>query len=820
MIDGVIERAALDLPVRAALPELQEALAERGAAVLVAPPGTGKTTLVPLALAGSVAGRVVVAEPRRVAVRAAAARMAVLLGERVGDRVGYAIRGERRSGPDTRVEVVTTGLLVARLQRDPELAGVGAVVLDECHERHLDTDLALAFAVDARAVLRPDLRLLATSATAATDALAAALDGPVVTAPDAMHPVDVVWCPPPRPVPPPRGMRVEPALLDHVAAVVRRALVQAAGDVLVFLPGRKEIDDVARRLGGAGGATGTGSAVEAEVLTLHGGQDAARQEAVLGGSSGGRCVVLATAIAETSLTVPGVRIVVDAGLSRRPWTDHARGLDALVTVLASQSSATQRAGRAGREAPGTVYRCWSEAEHAHRDRHDDPEVAHADLTGFALQLARWGTPDGTGLALLDAPPEAAFDAARTLLHGLELTDGAGITERGRAVATAGVHPRLGRALLDGTAAVGADTATEVVALLAADVPGDSDDLDERWRAARAGNDPRWRAEVRRLRQVNESGRRGDHDRSHGGAVVALAYPDRLARARSADSREYLTTGGTGVELAVSSALRGAPWLAVADAVRGPGDRVARVRLAVPIDEDLAREAAAGWWHDDAVVAWEDGDVVVERRERLGAIVLARRPLARPDPAAVAAAVRDGLATEGLALLRWDDAATALRARLAFLHAARGEPWPAVDDEALLARLDEWLDLTRVRRRADLARLKIAPALRHLVPWSEAGRLDELAPTHVTTPDGRRVRVDYTDPAAPVVALKVQHAFGWERAPVLAGVPVVVHLLSPAGRPAAVTADLASFWDSGYPQVRAELRGRYPKHAWPEDPRHP
>ena len=243
-----------------------------------------------------------------------------------------------------------------------------------------------------------------------------------------------------------------------------------------------------------------------------------------------------------------------------------------------------------------------------------------------------------------------------------------------------------------------------------------------------------------------------------------------------------------------------------------------MRLAVPIDEDLAREAAAGWWHDDAVVAWEDGDVVAERRERLGAIVLARRPLARPDPAAVAAAVRDGLAAEGLGLLRWDDAATALRARLAFLHAARGDPWPAVDDDALVARLDEWLDLTRVRRRADLARIKVASALRHLVPWSEAGRLDELAPTAVTTPSGRRVRVDYTDPAAPVVALKVQQAFGWERAPVLAGVPVVVHLLSPAGRPAAVTADLASFWTSGYPQVRAELRGRYPKHAWPEDPR--
>ncbi|GAA4923124.1 ATP-dependent helicase HrpB [Actinomycetospora succinea] len=804
----MIDEVDLDLPVRAALPELGAALDERGAAVLVASPGTGKTTLVPLALAGAVGGQVVVAEPRRVAVRAAAQRMAWLLGEPVGGRVGYAIRGERRTGPETRVEVVTTGLLVARLQRDPELAGVDAVVLDECHERHLDTDLALAFAVDARGALRPDLRLLATSATAAADDLAAALEGPVVTAPDPMHPVDVVWNPPARPVPPPRGMRVEPAFLDHVAATVRRALAEAPGDVLVFLPGRREIDDVARRLG----------RVDAEVLTLHGGQDAAQQDAVLGGTGEGGRVVLATSIAETSLTVPGMRVVVDAGLSRRPWTDHARGLDALVTVLASQAAATQRAGRAGREAPGAVFRCWSEAEHAHRDRHDAPEVAQADLAGFALQLARWGTPDGAGLALLDPPPPTAFEAAREVLRGLGLSgDGGDITERGRAVATAGVHPRLGRALIDGAQAVGADTATEVVALLAADVPGDTDDLDERLRTAR--DDPRWRAEVRRLRQVDGLPRRGSGARG-AAAVVALAYPDRLARARADDARGYLTTGGTGVELTAGSRLRGCPWLAVADAVRGPGDRVARVRLAVPVDEDLAREAAAGWWHDDAVVAWEDGDVVAERRERLGAIVLARRPLTDPDPAAVAAAVRDGLAAEGLDLLRWDDAATALRARLAFLHAALGEPWPAVDDESLLARLDEWLDLTRVRRRADLARVKVAPALRHLVPWSQVGRLDELAPERVTTPSGRSVRVDYTDPAAPVVALTVQQAFGWERAPVLAGVPVVVHLLSPAGRPTAVTADLASFWDSGYPQVRAELRGRYPKHAWPEDPRTP
>ncbi len=815
----------LDLPVRAALPSLTAALGEHGAAVLVAPPGTGKTTLVPLALAGQVDGRVLVAEPRRVAVRAAAARMASLLGEKVGERVGYAIRGERK--PGSRIEVVTTGLLVARLQHDPELAGVDAVVLDECHERHLDTDLALAFTVDAR-VLRPDLRLLATSATAAADRLSAALEGPVVTAPDPLHDVAIRWTPPPRPVPPPQGMRVEPALLDHVAATTRRALAEADGDVLVFLPGRREIDDVARRLSGT----------DVEVLPLHGGLTAAAQDVVLAGNqrgdlltsnvSGGprlpaRRVVLSTSIAETSLTVPGVRVVVDAGLSRQPWTDHARGLDALVTVLASQSSATQRAGRAGREAPGVAYRCWSEAEHAHRDRDDDPEVAHADLAAFALALARWGTPDAAGLALLDPPPPAAFDAARAMLRGLGLVDEDGsITSRGRVVAGVGVHPRLGRALLDGADVVGSRLATEVVALLATAGPVGSDDLEERLRAVRSGNDPGWRAEVRRLDRALRDRPAGQADgvtlARSAATVVALAYPDRLARARGADSREFLTTGGTGVEVGPSSSLRGQAWLVVADAARGPGDRVARVRLAVPIDEDLARSAASHLHTDDEVVAWEDGDVVAERRERLGAIVLARRPIPQPTVEALAPAVRKGLEAEGLDLLRWTDDVTALRRRLAFLHAAVGEPWPAVDDASLLDRADEWLDLSRVRRRADLARL--TPPLTALLPWPEAARLDELAPTHVVTPDGRRVRVDYSEPDTPTVALKLQHAFGWEQAPELAGVPVVVHLLSPAGRPAAVTADLASFWDEGYRQVRAELRGRYPKHAWPEDPRRP
>jgi ATP-dependent helicase HrpB len=798
------------LPVEKVLPAVGDALRGAGAAVLVAPPGSGKTTVVPLALMERTSGRIVVAEPRRIAARAAARRMAATLGERVGGRVGYAVRGDRRVSAATRVEVVTTGVLVRRLQRDPDLPGTGAVILDECHERHLDSDLALAFCVDVRATLRPDLWLLATSATADATVLARALGtAEVVVADEALHPVEVVWAPPPRPVDAPHGLRVDPRLLDHVAATVRRALAEHDGDVLVFLPGAGEITAVASRLR------------DATVLTLHGRQDAASQDAVLRPGTTGRRVVLASAVAESSLTVPGVRVVVDAGLSRVPRTDHARGLGALATVPVSRSTADQRAGRAGREAPGVVYRCWSPAAHDRLPAQPEPEIAVADLTGFALDLACWGDPDGAGLALPDRPPAGAMQVAVQTLRALGAVDAGGrVNARGRAIASVGAHPRLARALLDGARAVGADRVAQVVALLTEQTSGE--DLVAAWRRQRSSADHHWKAEVGRLRADAGDWPRTDlPDDLAAGLVVGLAYPERLARARRPGGTAYLMVGGTAADLAPGSVLAGASWLAIAVADRDPGRPAARIRMAAAIDEATARVAGADHLVEGEEVAWSGGDVVARAFERLGAVTLVERPLRDPDRDALDRALLEGLRREGLGLLRWDRDARALRERMAFCWQSLGAPWPEVSDEALLRGAREWLgpELHAARRRADLERVDVAGALRRLLPWPQAAALDRVAPERLTAPGGSRLRVDYTDPQAPVLALRVQEAFGWREAPVIADgrVPVLLHLLSPARRPVAVTRDLPSFWRTGYPRVRAELRGRYPRHAWPEDP---
>ncbi|MFB7235561.1 ATP-dependent RNA helicase [Streptomyces sp. NPDC056269] len=875
----MIRNDALDrLPVRHAVPELLAALDRRGAAVLSAPPGTGKTTLVPLALAGLIGEgprrRVLVAEPRRMAVRAAARRMAWLLGEEAGGTVGFSVRGERRTGPSTRVEVVTTGILLQRLQRDPELAGVDVVLLDECHERHLDADTAMAFLVDVRATLRPELKLIAASATsdaAAWADLLTVLDGggpaPVVRSSGEGHGCRVFFEAPPPGVRPAHGTWVDPALLRHVAATVRLALERHEGDVLCFLPGTGEIARTAGML----------ADVDAEVLQLHGRAPAAVQDAVLRGTEPGgtRRVVLATSVAESSLTVPGVRIVVDSGLAREPRTDHARGLGSLATVTVSEATATQRTGRAGREAFGFVYRCWAEASDGGRPRFPSPEIKVADLADFALRAACWGDPTAEGLALLDAPPAGAMTAARSVLGSIGAVDEAGrATDRGVRMSRLGLHPRLGRALLDGAPEVGVRRAAEVVALLSEEPPRDyGDDLAAAWRAARRGADgygARWKAEARRLERSaaevagGASGGSGASGASGGsgapgaseasgaskasgapgasgasarpgaaggsagpaagddavaGLVTALAFPERVARAR--EQGGYLMVSGSGARLDEGSGLRATPWLAVAVADRTARDATARVRLAAVVDEDMARRAAGHLRSTGEEVRWEDGDVVARSVDRLGAVELTVRPLgAKADPALLREALLDGLRREGSGLLRWSREAGELRARLAFLHREVGEPWPDVADEALVERADEWLEpeLSRAARRADLGRIDAGEALRRLLPWAsgEAGRLGELAPERIEVPSGSRIRVEYGG-ERPVLAVKLQEMFGLAETPRVAGVPVLVHLLSPAGRPAAVTADLASFWRDGYRSVRAELRGRYPKHPWPEDP---
>ncbi|MGW5787678.1 ATP-dependent RNA helicase [Streptomyces sp. NPDC003757] len=694
------------LPVRGALPALHEALEGHGTAVLVAPPGTGKTTLVPLALAGLLGGqaaparRVVVAEPRRIAARAAARRMAWLLGERPGASVGHTVRGERVVGRHTRVEVVTTGVLLQRLQRDQELTGVDVVVLDECHERHLDADTTAAFLWDVRQALRPELRLVAASATTDAEGWSGLLgDAPVVEAAGVSYPVEVVWTPPARPVRPPHGMRVDPALLAHVASVVRRALAERDGDVLCFLPGVGEISRVAGQLGGL---------ADVDVLQVHGRASAAVQDAVLAPGARRR-VVLATSVAESSLTVPGVRVVVDAGLAREPRVDHARGLSALTTVRASRAAARQRAGRAGREAPGVVYRCWAEAEDARLPRFPAPEIKVADLTAFALQAACWGDPDASGLALLDPPPAGAMRAARSVLEAVGAVDPAGrATQRGARLARLGLHPRLGRALLDARAAgarpapraasgapapgsgrAGADAVAEVVGLLSEEAPREyGDDLAAALRAARRAGDAygaRWRAEVRRLRGAVEDGDGGDDGRGQlgddalAGLVAALAFPERVAKK---DGGSYLMVSGTRAELPEASALRGAPWIAVAVADRPVGKGHARVQLGAVVDENTARLAAGALLTERDEVNWADGDVVARRVERLGAVELSARPLTGADPGLVRDALLEGLRREGLGLLRRSAEAGLLRKRLAFLRRHLGDPWPDVGDEAL------------------------------------------------------------------------------------------------------------------------------------------
>ena len=893
-----------DLPVVVGLPRLRELLAGAGAGaagpapavVVTAPPGTGKTTLIPPLVADVVARllpggagrprRVVVTQPRRVAARAAARRLAALLGEPVGRTVGYAVRGERVVGRDTRIEIVTAGLLLRRLQDDPELSGAAAVVLDEVHERSLDSDLLLALLLDARGALREDLRLVAMSATADLTRLPALLGAPgspapVLDVPSPLHPIAEHWAPPPSAVARlgPHGVPRE--FLAHVAATAERALDERPGDALVFLPGAREVDDVVARLRRA-------LPESVDVLPLHGRLPAAAQDAALAPSAPGRRrVVVSTNVAESSLTVSGVRIVVDSTLTRRPHLDVARAMSGLVTVGVSRSAGIQRAGRAGREGPGAVHRCCTPVDWARSPQAPSPEIASADLTRAALELAVWGAPDGAGLTWIEPPPEAAMRVARRTLTGLGLVEDGAVTALGRAVAALPAGVREARALLAAAQKVGIRRAAEAAALLTADLRAPAADLTALARRVREGGavGRAWRAEAKRLEAAasradsavvaalappaSSSAPAASSPSSAAppsapasssavppsaptpvpaggggevqvaglaqtvGMVTALARPEWIARRRGpapmpGRSATYATVGGTGVRLPPDSPLASSPWLAVADVDLTPGRGDALIRAAAPIDEELALDVAAPWLVREERTGWVDGRLRSERVRRLGAIELGVAPAGAPSPAAVADAVVAACREQGPGILPWEDGAAGLRARLALLHRELGEPWPAMDDDSLLARAGDWLapaveQLAARSRRFDLGALDLTTALRTLLPWPQAARLDELVPERIKVPSGSRVRVEYDACGErPVLAVRVQECFGWEETPrVVDGrVPVLLHLLSPARRPVAVTDDLRSFWAGPYQQVRHEMRGRYPKHAWPEDPRRP
>ena len=792
------------LPFAAASAPLAEAVRARGVAVVEAPPGTGKTTLAPAVIAGCVTGRVVVTQPRRVAARAAARRLASLTGTAVGDVAGFTVRGERSGGASMRVEMVTPGVLLRRLLRDPSLDGVGAVILDEVHERGLDTDLLVGLLSEVRE-LRPDLAVVAMSATLDAGGLAALLGGgspaPVVSIPGVLHPLEERWAPGPTPL----GARgVSRDFLDHVAATTERAFAERPddGDVLVFLPGVREVRHVASAL-----------RVDAEVLELHGQVPSREQDrAVAGRRPGERArVIVSTNLAESSLTVAGVRVVVDAGLSREPRRDSGRGMSGLVTVRCARSSADQRAGRAARQGPGIVWRCYDDRTYAGLRPEVTPESQTADLTGALLTLAAWGAPRGEGLALPSPMPVAAVREDEAVLRWLEAVDGEGrITAHGRRLAEAPASPRWARALVDGAEAVGGRAAAELVAAVELDVDGD---LIAAVRDLRAGKHPqakRWQGDTDRLERLAPPGPgRGELP----GTVVVLAYPERVARL-SGDS--YLLASGTRAD--APPALAGHEWIAVAEVSRvGAG---AVVRSGAPINEATARRAAAPLLVDEVRGTLTDGRLRARRVTALGAIELSSTPVPASElgPESVAHAVRE----RGLEVIGWSAGADALRRRLALLHRHLGEPWPDVSDDALLARLDEWLgpELARAAATGNLRGIDLAAPLRRLIPWQVAQSLGGLAPERLAVPSGSNIRLDYPEhdhDGRVVCAVKLQECFGLAESPLVAGRPVQFHLLSPAGRPLAVTDDLASFWAGPYAQVRAEMRGRYPKHPWPEDP---
>ena len=826
-----------ELPIDAVLPALRAAIAARGMAVLQAPPGAGKTTRVPLDLlaSGLIRGRIIMLEPRRLAARAAAERMAETLGEPVGASVGYRIRGEAKVSDTTRIEVVTEGILTRMIQSDPGLEGIGAVIFDEFHERSLNADLGLALSLEIRSALREDLVLVVMSATLDAAPVAALMAGdgsqpgdepqpgdeqqpvPVITSSGRAYPVETRWLP--RPID--ASMRFEAAL----AALVTEAEAESraiGGGILVFLPGEGEIRRVEAALAGR-------LPRECEIRPLFGAMDfAAQREALAPLAAPRRKVVLSTSIAETSLTIPDIRVVVDGGRARRARFDPNSGMSRLVTERVTRAEAEQRRGRAGRVAEGLCYRLWTRGEEGGLAAFPPAEIEAADLAGLALELALWGGDQGLGF--LTPPPLGPMAEARALLLALGALDAHGqITAHGRRLAALPLHPRLGHMLV-----VAGRGAADLAALIAARDPlrGSGPDLGLRLAALREPR--RFEGQLHRptLEQIREEGRR--LARLAGPALLAdlspaqmaaLAYPDRIGLRRKGDAPRWLLSGGRGAALAGSgpaaaavntgsSAAIAAAQLIVATDLEG--GREAQLRLALPI-----REAELRAVHGDAIcwrnlVEWSrrDGRVIARRQEVFGALVLDDRPWPEAPEDALAQAALEGLRQIGLS---WKPAARRLRARIAL---ARSADWPEVSDQALLARGEDWLlpYLGKARSEADLRALDLCEPLRALIGWERLAELERLAPAHFTTPLGREVPIDY-EGEAPSIALRLQEMFGVTRHPLVGQqrLPLRITLLSPAQRPVQVTMDLPGFWASSYADVRKDMRGQYPKHPWPEDP---
>lgn len=762
------------LPVARSVAQLPELLGARNSGNLVvqAPPGTGKTTVIPPALANTVGGKVLVTAPRRVAVRAAARRMAHLDGSVVGERVGYSIKGEHH--PGSLVEFVTPGVLLRRLLRDPELVGVRAVVVDEVHERQLDSDVLLAMLIEL-SQLRDDFSVVAMSATVDAPMFAQLLDADVLDTPAVTHPLDIRYHPMPG------RIDVSRAFLDSLADAAVAAVAEFGHSALVFVPGVREVNAVVDRIS---------SSSSTPPLPLHGSLSSAQQDAALRPSGQPR-IVVATSIAESSLTVPGVRIVVDSGLSRVPRRDAARGMTGLVTVSAARSTSDQRAGRAGREGRGTVIRAYSAADFAHAAEHVTPEILTSDLTAAALHMACWGVSDD--FPLPTSPPRAAMDQAWNTLEALHAVQAQEVTDTGRALATLPVDPRLGRALIEKGSG-----AAETVAVLADSPRGDI-------AALRASA-----REVRRLEKLVPH-----TSPVPAGVVVALAYPQFIAR-RVEDSEDYLLASGTRATLPADMGLSGSDWLAIAEVTRQNNRTGALIRAACRIDSANALDILPIEKTVEATVV--NGTVKGREVRRVGAIELSSTPCRVAAEEASAALATHIVSAPGSRLatvrtmFKFSDAAMQLIERLNFLHQQLGDPWPHIDDVDLETWLGPELDaLAHGSAAADMY-----AAVQRILPWPEAQHMDSLAPSRLSVPSGSQPRVDYAE-GRPIVRVKLQECFGLDKSPEFAGATVLFHLLSPAGRPLAVTDDLASFWAGPYQHVRSEMRGRYPKHPWPEDP---